>query len=395
MARIATIIVATAVLAVPQAAAKEGPLVPAKLLGFIGQGRALSVVKLDASTLKPISKSVPTGSSQSVYVARSPGRGRRVVFSTNSAALRFLDLDTMRWDGRVAYPGRPAAALWNYANRLVTVIGGEVVVVDAVKQRTRTVRTIDGFIWEATTTRDRIVAVVAPIDGIGPAKLAVVDDLGRVRVAPVPQILVGNETLNNASLFRFESPALAVDPLGRDAVVISANGTVVEVRLDTLAATVNASRTPAMVRKNASGSSRTALWLNSTTIALTGLDASFDSSVQRSTPAGLTLIDTRDWSRRTLDSQTSALALPPYGNGCLICSGVLLAYGEDGIAGYDFDGRQRYRVLQGASTRPAFVAGSYAYLGSGTHYTIVDTFTGSVVHTVDTKTPTSFAAFAS
>jgi hypothetical protein len=397
MARIATILVATAVLAVPQAAAKEGPLVPKRLLGFVANGRTLSIVKLDASTLQRVSKAAPTGSTDASYVARSPGRGRRAAISTNSASLRFLDLDKMRWNGRVRYPGVPEASLWNYANRLVTLTGtAQVIVVDPTRGRLAAVRSIPGSLTGAyATTRENIVAVVAPLDGIGPAKLAVVNDMGRVRTALLPQIRAGRETLDNASSFRFELPALAVDQLGREAVVISASGTIVDVQLDTMAATVHASRTLAAMRKNATGSTRTARWIGSTTIALTGDEAWFDGTAQHSAPAGLALIDTRDWSTRTLDTDTSDISIPPYGNGCGICSGILLAYGGNGFAGYGFDGTQRFRLFQGTAMRPTFVAGSYAYLGSGTHFTIVDTFTGTVVRTVDTKAPTLFAAFAS
>jgi hypothetical protein len=397
MGRIATALVAAAVLAVPNAAAKEGPLVPQRLLGFVSYGKTVSVVKLDASTLQPVSKAAPTGSTAARYVARSPGRGRRIALSTDAAWLRFLDLDTMRWTGRVRYPGVPQASLWNYANRLVTLTGtAEVIVADPTRGRLGTVRRIAGSLSGAyATTLNSIVAVVAPFDGIGPAKLALIDDTGHVRTAPLPEIRAGSESLDNASMFRFESPALAVDSLGKEAVVISPNGTIAEVRLDTMATTLHVSRTLAAVRKNANGSSRTARWLGQNTIAVTGGDASFDGATQRSTAAGLTLIDTRDWSSRTLDMVTTDISIPPYGNGCTVCSGILLAYGADGFAGYSFDGAQRFRLFQGTPMRPTFVAGSYAYLGYDRHYTIVDTFTGTVVRTVDTNMPTSFAAFAS
>jgi hypothetical protein len=383
MGRIATALVAAAVLAAPQAAAKPGA--PAQLLGFVGQGRARAVVKLDALTLHPISKSAPTGSAETRYIGRSPGRGTRAVFA-NFPALRFLDLKTMRWEFRIGYPGAPEASLWNYASRLVTLAGtGEVIVVDPVARRVRATRSLDGSLGAYATTRDRIVAVVAPLDGIGPAKLAVIDDTGRVRTVPLPQIQAGSEMLDNGGTFRYEWPALAVDDRGTRAVVISPNGTIVDLRLDTLAATVHASRTPTAVRKNATGSSRTARWISSNTIALSGYDSSLDGREELSRPAGLTLLDTRDWSRRLVDSDTVGLAF----NGA-----ALLAFG-DGLTVYDWDGTFRVSLFEGTQPRPACIAGSYAYFGSGTHYMIVDTWTGSVVRTVDTSMPTFPAAFSS
>jgi hypothetical protein len=383
MGRIATTLVVAAVLAVPQAAAKPGA--PAQLLGFIGQGRAWSVAKLDALSLQPISKTVPAGAAEE-YVARSPGRGLRVALSTSSAALRFLDLKRMRWEFSVRYPGVPQASLWSYANRLVTLTGGaDVIVVDPTKRRIGYVRSIDGSLGAHVTTRDRIIALVAPVDGIGPARLAVVDDMGHVRTAPLPQISAGSETLDNASFFRFEWPTLAVDERGAEAVVISSDGTIVDVRLDTLVSTVHVARSLAAVHKNATGSTRTAQWIGSTTIAVTGSDAAFDGAVQHSTPARLTLIDTRDWSARRIDADAVSLTF----------NGVsLLAFG-DRLAGYDPDGALRFSLFEGTAPRPACIAGSYAYFGSGTHYTIVDTLTGTVVRSVETKTPTILAAFAS
>jgi hypothetical protein len=396
MGRIATALVAAAVLAAPNAAAKEGPLVPSRVLGLVAHGKTLSVVKLDASTLRPISPAAATGSTEASFVARSPGRGRRAAFDTNSASLRFLNLDTMRWDGRILYPGKPKASLWNYASRLVTLTAtAEVIVVDPTKGRLRSVRRVAGSLTGAVTTAgDRIIAVIAPLDGIGAARLAVIDDTGHVRITALPQISAGNASIGNASSFRFELPALAVDQRGREAAVFSSDGTIVDVQLDTLATTVHSSRAPAVVRKNANGSSRTALWVDADTIALTGYDSSFDGTHEQLTPAGLTLIDPRDWSRRVLDADTTALAVPPSATWCGLC-GVLLAYGGNGVAGYGADGSQRFRLFEGTRARPMFVAGSYAYFGYSRHYTIVNTWTGSIVRTLDTNEPTFIAAFAS
>jgi hypothetical protein len=383
MGRIATVLLTAAVLVVPQAAAKPGP--PSQLLGFVGQNRARAVAKLDALTLLPVSKAVPTGSAQTTYVARSPGRGTRAAFAS-FPSLRFLDLKKMRWEYRLGYPGVPADSVWTQANRLVTLAAtATVVVVDPVKRRLRTIRGLGGSLGAHATTRDRIVAILAPLDGIGPARLAVIDELGRVRIVPLPQIRAGSETLDNGSTFRYEWPALAVEDGGARAVVVSAAGTIVDVGLDTLASAVHATRALASVRKNATGSSRSARWIGSDTIAVSGYDTVFDGREEHSTPAGLTLIDTRDWSSRRIDSNSVELAF----NGA-----VLLAFGN-GLAGYDWNGALRFTLFDGAHPLPACIAGSYAYFGSGRHYTIVDTWTGSVVRTVDTGVPTVPVAFSS
>jgi hypothetical protein len=388
MGRIAAALIAAVVLAAPQAAAKEGPMVPSRLLGFVAQGKKLSLVKLNASTLAPVSKALPTGSADVSYVARSPGRGTRVAFAAGASSLRFLDRTHMRWDGRVAFPGRPATALWNYANKLVTLTEtAQVVVVDPTKRRLRAQRSVGGTLGAFAAAGDRIVAIVAPLDGIGRAKLAVIDDAGRVRITPLPQIRAGSETVDNGSVHRYEWPALAVDPSGTQAAVISAQGTIVAIRLDSLAATVHAARAVAAVRKNANGSYRTARWTLTGTVALSGADSTFDGVTERTTPAGLTLLDSRDWNARSVDTDTSEVAYSPI-------TDVLLAYGPNGLARYGTDGTQRFRLNTVAAMNPRFEAGTYVYFmaRNATHFTIVDGWAGNVVKAVDTRTPTVLAA---
>ena len=145
------------------------------------------------------------------------------------------------------------------------------------------------------------------------------------------------------------------------------------------------SRSPAAVRKNANGSMRVARWVGTNTIALTGSDTSFDGTVERSAPAGLKLIDARNWSARTIDATTSGIAY---------AGGAVLAFGSGGVDGYDSRGSLRFRLFAGTEVHPACIAGSYAYFGYGTHFSIVDTWTGNVVRTVDTAAPVRLAALS-
>jgi hypothetical protein len=390
MKQIATLIVAVAVLAVPQAAAKPGA--PRLLLGIVeGPGLSgVSVVQLDPLTLKPLSRAAPTGAPNVGLVGRF---GVRAAFTTGSAAIRFLNHMTMRWEFRVAYPGAPAETVWNFADRMVTVTQSstaEMIIVDPTKRRLAAFRSLGGSLSATATTRDQIVAVVAPLEGIGAAKLVVIDDRGHIQTARLPGIQAGTETVStDPYTLRYARPALAIDSTGKRAVVIAADGNIADVRLDTLATASHSvsSRSLTAVRKMASGTSRTALWINSTTLALTGTDVSFNADGQHSTPAGLTLIDTRDWSARSVDTTTSGIAF----------SGVaLLAFGGTSVAGYSIDGDLRYRLF---GDRPVWgvdcIAGSFAYFAdpTGKRFTIVDTLTGAIVGTVETKAPTQLTSF--
>jgi hypothetical protein len=390
MRQVATIAVAALVLAVPQGAAKTG--VPSLVLGFVGSGKSVSFVKLDALTLKPVSKAAPVGTSNPSFVGTVAGGGRAAI-ATGYAAIRFLDFKKMRWESRIAYPGAPAAALWNYANKLVTLnrsSTAEVIVLDPTKHRIGAIRGLGGSLAASVVSGDGIVAVIAPLDGIGPSKLAVIDDVGRVRTTVLPQIRAGSETTNNGETQRFEYPALAVRQ--NQALVIAADGTIDDVQLSTLDVSVRSvARSLAHVGKQANGSTRTAQFVDANTVAVTGGDASFDGTVQRSSPAGLSLIDTRDWSVLKLDSDTVGLAPNGFGPGCIVCTNVLVVYGANGLAGYDSDGALKFRLFSGTNVRPAAVAAGYVYLGFGTHFTIVDTWSGKVVSAVDTELPTFLA----
>ncbi len=387
MRQVALILVAAAVLAVPQAAAKPG--VPSQLLAFVGSGRDVSVVKVDALTLKPVSRTAPLGVSNPSFVARLVGR---VAITDGAASLRFIDLKRMRWEFRVAYPGPPEAAVWSYADKLVTLNASataEVIVVDPTRRRLEKVRSLPGSLVAWAVAGDRIVALLGPLDGIGASKLAVIDDRGAARTVPLPQIRSGAVTANDDSTHTFLTPGLAVDK--KRAVVVAPDGAVAEVRLDTLAVTAYASRALAAARKAANGSMRTARFVDENIVAVTGEDWSWDGTVQRVAPTGLTLVDTRDWSARKIDSTTRGVAPSGFGPGCIVCGGPLVAFGSDGLAGYDADGTLQFRLFAGTQVGLPLLASSYAYLpgaNPATHFTVVDTWSGKIVKTVDTAKPT-------
>src|SRR5207237_7157184 len=197
----------------------------------------------------------------------------------------------------------------------------EVLVVDPTKHRLGAIRNLGGSLvaWEVTS--DRIVALLAPLDGIGASKLAVIDDHGGVRTAPLPQIRAGTQARDNNAIYTFEWPALAVDKTR--AVVVGVDGAAAEIRLDTLAVTSREIRSLAAVRKEASGSMRAARFVDANIVAVSGDDWSWDGTMQRITPAGLTLVDTRDWSLRNVDSVTRGLAPSGFGPVCTVCRAPL------------------------------------------------------------------------
>lgn len=108
---------------------------------------------------------------------------------------------------------------------------------------------------------------------------------------------------------------------------------------------------PRAEAKAQEGPNRQALWLGQGRLAVTGWDshASIDASgrqTQFETPAGLKLIDTRRWSVRMLDRETSRIELAAgtlFGYGLLFDSRTRKLSGS-GLTGYALDGSRQFHL---------------------------------------------------
>ena len=108
------------------------------------------------------------------------------------------------------------------------------------------------------------------------------------------------------------------------------------------------------------GPVRIAAWIGAGRIALSGYDGDAvwrsDAGVEgERRPAGLHVIDTRDWSIRTLDERASTF---------VAAAGLLLTSGPQGrgLAAYSPDGGERFHVLDGRHLEIVASAGSLAYV---------------------------------
>jgi hypothetical protein len=397
MRQVATLIVAVAMLAVPLAAAKE-PLTPKTVFGIAWHNPQTSLTELDALTLKPVSKAVPLGKGAS-YLGRSPGAGYRGAFSVGARfnAIRFVDLFLMRPEKLVQLPcAINAPILWETANRLVVTCrssASSVLVIDPVKQRLVSRKALKGELENVQASNGLMVGLLAPLGTIGTARLVEVDGSGFIRIAALPGVQAGTKVLDqNTSHFRIERPAVAIEPLGRRAAVVPAAGPVSIVDLSSLAVTNRAVRSLASARKEVEGSQRTAIWTWNDTIAVGGWDWATDHSVQM----GLTLIDTTNWTSRTLDRDATGMSYTGIG-------GTLLAWGSlwnaasqtsigSGLTAYGTDGTRRFHLFGSEPINIAAIAGTFAYITSdATHFQIVDTMTGKIIGAASTSRPTTLA----
>jgi hypothetical protein len=396
-------VVLAAVLVTATHAAAKGPTAPRTVFGIVWQGRETSLAELNALTLRPVSKAAKLGTSAQ-YLGRSPGKGMRAAFAIGEqgTAIRFVDLRAMKPERRVDLTcGVGGAVLWETANRLVTTCGGpaaSVLIVDPVRQRLVKRIALKGSLVQTVASNGWLVGLLAPLDGIGTARMVVIDAIGRTRTVSLSEVRAGTQVTDpEHSRIRIELPGVALDPSGEYAAIVPPHGAVAVVTLATLGVTSHAlhERTLAAVRKNVEGSARSAVWTMAGTIAVAGTDWIADGQPDHAVPAGLTLIDTETWQSRKLDDRTGDVSYTGPG-------GTVLAFGAfwnsatqtstgSGLTGFDAGGTRRFHTFGDEPIWIEALAGTYAYIGSDDfrQHRIVDTTSGKVLATVRTTKPTT------
>ena len=136
------------------------------------------------------------------------------------------------------------------------------------------------------------------------------------------------------------------------------------------------------------GPMRYGKWLGDGLVAVTGTDesAAIDANnqmVASGSPAGLAIVDTRDWTIRMLDRGANAV---------VPTDGLLLATGSSwttqsnkptgmGLAAYGSDRALRFRLFAGAAAWVGVVSGgrAYVYRNGGETASVVDLASGEVV----------------
>jgi hypothetical protein len=270
-----------------------------------------------------------------------------------------------------------------------------VVTVDPIAQQVVARRRLAGGLAQVAASPDGPVLLLAPSAVIGPSTLVTVDAAGAVEQLPLDGVSAGLMPTELApSVERVRTPALAVDSDGRHAYVVSSRPYVVEVDLrrrrvsghPLVARTSLVDRLRELLEPSAAayarvGPVRHAAWIGAGRIALSGHDDDVvwhpDAGVEgERRPAGLHVIDTRDWSVRTLDERASSFAAT---------AGLLLTSGREGrgLTAYSPDGGERFHVLDGRHVEIVASAGSLAYVRTPPHpaLQVVDLARGRVVGT--------------
>jgi hypothetical protein len=342
------------------------------------------LARLHAATLERAGQGVRLHPGGATTTAFSPNK-RKLALGTADTGVQFVDTRRMRpigfvklravgWVTSLSWQGGTVFAIVSGATRTTAFV------VDPIGRQVLQRHRLRGPTLAAASSSGGIVVLTAPREGIGPVELSVVGAKG-VESVTVAGIAGGSRAHNGENGYSAEqvTPGLAVD--GGRAVVASSGRTVADVSLNTLAVWYHTlSRpTPLLSRlrnwleptaeaKILEGFQRTAVALEGGLVAVTGVDYSGATSE----PAGLALVDMRDWSLRELDDQISD---------AMRVGDTLVAYGRrSGLGGYDLQGRRLFHLFEGRRIDGIETAGGlvYVYLGSERR-AIVDAASGRVL----------------
>ena len=384
------------------------------------------LVKLDPLSLEPLSKTIPLGPQEDSAAESLSPDGSLLAIGGRSGTLRFIDVGRMQLVGRMHLAGRGPSrdpwrrhlaiesAAWLRLRALIVTAGQlwpphqeELFVIDPLRRRVVVRANLQGSVVRRRKARDHFVLLLSPPVGAvhaGPSRLVVVDSRGRIRSTVLQRITSGYEAVETASREqpgRQLFPALAFDPLQRRALIVGTDELVASIELDSLDVSysepsggislldrLGGALVGNAQAKGAAVVTRTAEWVGRGLMAVTGSRfSSLDTKVE---PAGLTLIDTDDWSACMLDKQ--ATEVRAYAGTLLAFRSVpspLTRRGGMGLVAYDATGERRWHRFARAPIQAQIVNGLlYADHGWASHrIAIVDVQTGRVINEVRTPLP--------
>ncbi|HEY8774830.1 MAG TPA: hypothetical protein VIM05_09695 [Gaiellaceae bacterium] len=370
--------------------------------GLNAHGPRLRVGYLDAWTLSPQSDiaalsthPTDTGSVQDV--------------------LRFVAVRSLKLVPRtIPLGGSALTMLWANPHRIVALVQDcctntvSVAVVDPGARRILSSAPLGGDAAVWTRAGDRLLVLVTPANAIGPARLVVVDAVGGVRTVKLERVVAGNSWPDDHSsgmLGTQQIPAVAADPATNRAYVIQPDGPAAEVSLESLdvsyhelapaslAARLSAWLQPEAQAKGMNGTAWHGLSLGNGFVAVTGnvQRAVINGNTEQmsSSPAGLALVDVRNWTIRTIDRGADEVA---------VADGLLLATGRSwssteqrttgmGLAAYGPDTKLRFHLFEGGSAWVQQTWGGRAYILVDGKTTVVELATGRVVEQRAGTTP--------
>jgi hypothetical protein len=353
----------------------------AVLFQEVGPGSELA--RVDPLTLRPSGRRVHLATGGGWATAFSPdrktlalsgGMGLATVELVDVRRMRSLGVVDLKMTGSIAllswYRGYLFAVVDDPQNRAVFSI-------DPVGRTVQARHALSGTILHAKEgVPGQVVVLLAPPDGIGPLRLAVVGGKGMASTA-IPGFVGGWRTEREGEEVhtREEIPALVVDAAGHRAFAFS-DGAVAEVSLRNLKVTHHTLSEPVSLlgrlrnwiepsaqAKLVEGFSRSGAWIGDGHFAVTGTNYT-ESEI---TPAQLTIVDAENWTTHAVAKGGAELA---------VTKDTLMTFGfhrNQGLRGYDFEGQERFHLLRGQGAWVQMVGGlAYAQIGDGRRLAVID-----------------------
>jgi hypothetical protein len=390
------------------------------VFGFVSAGQeSYRLARLDPLTLvERRGPSLELGSRNSAW-SFSPDRSKLVLADYGlNGVLMLVDPLKMRRLGFVDTGGMAAirTTFWPEESRLYAVVarlerqadGGLTPVSTsllAIDPETRSVvgeQALDGSVSGAAHSSRTLALLLGPKTGLGEAALALVGADGAVHTVRLDGVSVGSDASaedGTARVVHYAQPGLAISADGSRAFVVSP-GQIAAVDVATLRVSYHrlgaASRGLESVEKGPlDGSSRVAMWARPDQLLVSGVDehGSIDAQgrmLYDPRPAGLQLVDTTDWSTKTIDPSASgasvgadAIVVTPW-----LWNAQRQRYDGRGATIYSLAGVRRAHLF-GKRQVSSLVVGRRAFVerGSGTSYSIVSTTTGRIVRSIRRQLP--------
>jgi hypothetical protein len=372
--------------------------VPRSVLAvFHEDGPGSDLARVDPLTLKTSGRLLRLANGSAWTTALSPDRKTLAVSGgLGTATVELVDLRRMRSRGFVDLVLNGGVTFLSWERGLFAVVDDydqrAVVQIDPATLTVQERHPLDGTILQVKNgVRGTLVLLLGPRAGIGQLRLAVVGGMGLVETA-LPGLAGGATTEGEEENLRTREliPALVVDEAGRRAFVYAKNR-VVEISLRDLSITTHSLPEPVSVwgrfrnwlepaaqAKIVEGYYRSGAWLGDGRFAVTGMNF----AEEENTAAGLTLIDTADWTLHKVSEDSTELA---------VSEDTLLTFGyhtNEGIRGYDLAGRERFHLLRGQSAWIQLVGGlAYAQIGDGKRIVVIDPALGRKIGEAKVERP--------